>query len=61
MFQCYLFIVFILYLQGPQMFRPVFSEFSIFVVPNFYNYISKTWYFIQISEICLQSIVLQVY
>ena len=53
MFQCYLFIVFILYLQGPQMFRPVFSKFSIFVVHNFYNNISKTWYFLQISEIHL--------
>ena len=53
MFQCYLFIVLILYLQGPQMFRPVFSKFSIFVVPYFYNYTSKTWYFLQISEIRL--------
>ena len=34
MFYCYLFISFNLYLQGPQTFRPVFSKFSTFVVPN---------------------------
>ena len=50
MFKCFLFIVFILYLQGPQMFRLIFDQFPIFVVLNFGNNFSKTGYFPYISK-----------
>ena len=35
------------------MFRPDFSKFTVFVVPNISYNISKTCHFVEITKICL--------
>ena len=52
-FKSHLFIAFNPLIQGPQMFRPVFSKFTVFVVPNISYNISKTCHFVEITKICL--------
>ena len=50
MFKCFLFIIFILYFKELHMFRLIFGQFHIFMVPNFDNNCSKTCYLLCISK-----------
>ena len=51
MFKCFLFIVFTLYFKGLYTFRLIFDQFHIFMVFNFDNNFSKT-FFVLVKTVC---------